>query len=177
MRQSFLLSFLGELLMSITWDYTITWLLCAFSLVVDRDLLKDKHTEMAFFVPPKSFNKPFKFLLYKTKRLHFPVRTYCNRSQKTSQRVKNSHSRLRLVSYFFCSLHAVTSSGIYYSTHARTEKCYLFVKYYTVARRYGFYDRGQRRSEILLLSREHNIHIFELPGIMFYTITWLLCAF
>ena len=69
------------------------------------------------------------FYWIKTNRLHFPVCVYCNRSQKTSQRVKdNSHAtRLRLVSYFFCSLHAVTSSVIYYSTH--TEKCYLFVKY------------------------------------------------
>ena len=28
----------------------------------------------------------------------------------------------------FCSLHAVTTSVIYYSTHARTEKCNPFVK-------------------------------------------------
>ena len=28
----------------------------------------------------------------------------------------------------FCSLHAVPSSVIYYSTHARTEKCNVFVK-------------------------------------------------
>ena len=41
-----------------------------------------------------------------------------NISQKTSQRVKNnSHAtRLRLVSYFLCSLRAVTSSVVYYST-------------------------------------------------------------
>ena len=95
--------------------YTITWLLWAFSLVVDRDLLKDTHrwrqihvrsrqqTCFSFFMPQKSFNKPFEFLLYKTNRLHFPVCVYCNRSQKTSQRVKNnSHAtRIRLVSYFF----------------------------------------------------------------------------
>ena len=50
----------------------------------------------------------------------------CNRSQKTSQRVKdNSHAtRRRLVSSFFV---LCTPSVIYYSTH--TEKCYLFVKY------------------------------------------------
>ena len=90
---------------------TITWLLCAFSLVVDRDLLKD--TQMAsnprqitsadlFFMPQKFFNKQLEFLLYKTSRLHFSVRVYCNRSQKTSQRVKNNSraTRLRLVSYF-----------------------------------------------------------------------------
>ena len=60
--------------------YTITGLLCAFSLVVDRDLLKDTHkwhqihvisrqqTCFSFFMPQKFFNKPFEFLLYKTNR-------------------------------------------------------------------------------------------------------------
>ena len=57
------------------------------------------HTQMAsnprqqscfsFFMPQKSFNKPFEFLLHETNRLHFPACVYCNRSQKTSQRVKN----------------------------------------------------------------------------------------
>ena len=59
--------------------YTITWLLCVFSLVVDRDLLKDTHTDdvksmsdrvsrhvFLFSSPKKSFNRPFEFLLYKT---------------------------------------------------------------------------------------------------------------
>ena len=31
-----------------------------------------------------------------------------------------------------CSLHAVTSSVIYYSIHARTGKCNLFVEYNTI---------------------------------------------
>ena len=116
--------------------YTITWLLWAFSLVVDRDQLKDTHrwrqihvrlrqqTCFSFFMPPKSFNKPFEFLLYKsiwfllykTNRQHFSVCVYCNRSQKTSQRVKNnSHAtRFHLVSYFFvlytlwCNLWSIT---------------------------------------------------------------------
>ena len=85
--------------------YKIKWLLCAFSLVVDRDLLIGPPSQMApiphqitsadfvsFFMPQKSFNKPFEFLLYKTNRLHFSVCVYCNRSTVT---------RLRLVSYFF----------------------------------------------------------------------------
>ena len=78
-------------------------------------------------MPRKSSNKPFEFLLYKTDRLHFSVCVYCNRSQKTSQRVKNnSHAtRLRLVSYFFVSLHAVTSSVIYHSTHTRKNASHL----------------------------------------------------
>ena len=56
----------------------------------------------SFLHAPKFFNKPFEFLLYKTNRLHFSACVFCNRSQKTSQRVKNnSHAtRLRLVSYF-----------------------------------------------------------------------------
>ena len=53
----------------------ITSLLSAFSLVVDRDLLKDTHTGgvksmsdhlsrlvLQFFPAPKSFNKPFVFI-------------------------------------------------------------------------------------------------------------------
>ena len=66
----------------------------AVSLVVDRELLKETHTDgvkstldPVIFMPPKSFNKPFEFLLYKTNRL-FSVCVYCNRSQKTLQRVR-----------------------------------------------------------------------------------------
>ena len=81
-------------------DYTITWLLCAFSLVVDRDLLKD--TIVFLFSCPKnpSINH-LNFYCIKQIDNIFPC-VYCNRSQKTSQRVKNnSHAtRLRLVSYF-----------------------------------------------------------------------------
>ena len=57
----------------------------------------------------------------------FPcVCVYCNRSQKTSQRLKNnSHAtRFRLVSYVFV-LYAVTSSVIYYSAHTRKNVIYL----------------------------------------------------
>ena len=91
----------------------------------------------SFFMPPKFFNKLSEFLLYKTNRLHFSLCVYCNRSQTTSQRVKNnSHAtRLRLVSYFFCSLHAVTSFVIYYSTHTRKNVIYLLdtsLKYSTL---------------------------------------------
>ena len=50
--------------------YTTTWLLCAFSLVVDGDqqMTSNPHQQtcFSFFMPQKSFNKPFKFLLYKT---------------------------------------------------------------------------------------------------------------
>ena len=129
-----------ELGMSRRWldifNYTITWLLFAFSLVVDRDLLKDTHrwrqinvrsrqqTCFSFKMPPKSFNKLFEFLLYKTNRLHFSVCLDWNILQKTSQRVKNNSHATRP----FCFLHAVTSYVIYYSTHTCTEKCNLFVK-------------------------------------------------
>ena len=55
---------------------------------------------------------------------------YFNRSQMTSQRVKNKKSTTRdeVEWHDCCSLHAVTSSVIYYSTHAR-KKCNLFVLY------------------------------------------------
>ena len=72
----------------------------------------------------KSFNKPFEFLLY----------VYCNRSQKTSQRVKNnSHAtRLCLVSYFFV-LYTLWRHlwSITVHTHTRTNVIYLLIKDYT----------------------------------------------
>ena len=49
----------------------------------------------------------------------------CNRSQKTSQRVKNNSHTTRLRVVLCCSLHAVTSSVIYYSTHTRKNVIYL----------------------------------------------------
>ena len=87
--------------------YTITWLLCAFSLVVDHNLLQDTHRDdvkstsadlFFFFHVPKSLN----FYCIKQIDYIFSVRVYCNKSQKTSQRVKNNNhtTRLRLVSYF-----------------------------------------------------------------------------
>ena len=45
-----------------------------------------------FFHAPKSFNKPFEFLLNKINRL-FSVCVYCNRSQKTLQRVRYNQQR------------------------------------------------------------------------------------
>ena len=55
---------------------------------------------------------------YLTNRLHFSVRVYCNRSHSmTSQYVKNKKYVARHSDC--CSLHAVTSSVIYYSTRAR----------------------------------------------------------
>ena len=79
----------------------------------------------------KFFNKPFEFLLYKTNRLHFSVRVYCNRSQKTSQRVKNnSHAtRLRLVPYFLFFTRCEIICGLLQYTY--TEKSNLFVKWCT----------------------------------------------
>ena len=83
----------------------------------------DYDSGFSFLVPQKSFNRPFECLLYKTNRLHFSVRVYCNRSQKTSQRVKNnSHAiRLRLVSYFLYTLHTVM-----YNMHTSVKKQPLY---------------------------------------------------
>ena len=80
----------------------------------------------SFFMPQKSFNKPFEFLLYKTNRLHFSVHVYCNRSQKTSHHSISSRVVL------FCSLHAVTSSVIYYSTHTWKMLSICEVLYYVI---------------------------------------------
>ena len=79
-------------------------------------------TCFSFFMPPKHFNKPFEFLLYKINRLHFSVCVYCSRSQKTSRRVKNNMSySLPLLTCcdVICDLLRCT----------RTVKCNLFVKY------------------------------------------------
>ena len=58
--------------------------------------------------------------------LHFPVCVYCNRSQKTSQRVKNNSHVTRLT-YFFV-LYTLWRHLWTITVHTYTEKCYLFVK-------------------------------------------------
>ena len=65
----------------------------------------------------KSFNKPFEFLLYKTNRLHFSRCVYFPWQQSRH----STSSRVVL----FCSLHALTSSVIYHSTHTRKNVMYL----------------------------------------------------
>ena len=77
--------------------YTKTWLLCAFSLVVDRDDVKSTP-----YHPQNPSIHPLNFYCIKQIDNIFSVCVYWNRSQKTSQRVKNnSHTtRLRLVTYF-----------------------------------------------------------------------------
>ena len=65
-------------------------------------------------------------------RLHFSVHVYCNRSQMMSQRVKNEKYDTRPVhetksnGVTVVLYVAVTSSVIYYSTHARENVIYLF---------------------------------------------------
>ena len=90
-----------------------------------------QQTCFSFFMLRKFLNKPFEFSLYKTNRLHFSVRVYCNRSQKTSQRVKNnSHAtRLRLVPYFLFFTRCEIICGLLQYTY--TEKSNLFVKWCT----------------------------------------------
>ena len=122
--------------------HTITWLLFAFSLVVDRDLLMETHTcrcsqihvrsrqQTCFFFShaSKSFNKPFQILLYKTNSLHFTVCVYCDRPQKTSQRVRNnSHAtRLCLVSYFLFFPRCYVICDLLQCTHTRKNVIYLW---------------------------------------------------
>ena len=81
----------------------------------------------------KTFNKQFEYLLYKTNRKNFfLVCVSCNRSQKTSQRVKNnSHAaRLRLVSY---ANYDVIYDLLQY-THARENVMHLLsTHYFTLA--------------------------------------------
>ena len=72
----------------------------------------------------KIFNKRFEFLLYKTNRLHFPVRVYYNRSQKTSQCVKNNSHATRLYSML---------------------ASFLFLKMYNLFVKYRIKEASERR--------------------------------
>ena len=64
---------------------------------------------------------------YLTNRLHFFVCVYCNRSHITSERVKNKYVRHETKSSgVTCSLHVVTSSVIYYSTHNSQQESFIF---------------------------------------------------
>ena len=114
--------------------YTITWLLCPFSLVVDSDLLNDTHrwrqihvrsrqpTCFSFFMPLKYFNKRLNFYWIKQMDYITGDVTAC---------IKNNSDATRLSSRVvrFCSLHAVSSSVIYYSTHTHTNVIYLLYIY------------------------------------------------
>ena len=104
---------------------------CIF-IVVDRDLLKDTHRWRQIHVSRLVFlfsclkNLSINHLnFYCIEQIDniFPC-VYCNRSQKTSQRVKNKsrHSTSSRVVLFY-SLHAVRSSVIYYSTHKQENVC------------------------------------------------------
>ena len=75
----------------------------------------------------KFFNKPFDFLLCKTNKLHFSVHVCCNRSQKTSQSVKNnSHTTwLCLVSYFLFFTHGDIICDLLQYTHTWGNVIYL----------------------------------------------------
>ena len=61
--------------------------------------------------------------------IHFTVCVYCNRSQKTSHRVKNNSyaTRLSLLSYVLFFTRCDIFCDVLQYTH--TEKCYLFVLY------------------------------------------------
>ena len=99
-----------------------------------RDLLKDMHTDgvkstsdhdsklvFLFSCPPKFFNKPFEFLLYKTRRSQRVKIT----EDVTACKEQQSHHSTSSHVVRFCSLQAVTSSVIYYSTHTRENVIYL----------------------------------------------------
>ena len=85
-------------------------------------------TKRAFIIMDVKFLIRCRVNLYLTNKLHFPVCVYCNRSHVTSQRAKNKKVRHETKSSGVdcCSLHAVTSYLIYYSTHTRENVIYLF---------------------------------------------------
>ena len=67
---------------------------------------------------------------YLTNRLHFSVCVHCNRSQIMSQRVKKQKRSTRDEAEWHdsCSSHAVASSMINYSTHAREMQSICFIQ-------------------------------------------------
>ena len=71
--------------------------------------------------------------VYLTNRSHFPVRSYCNRSRMTSQRMTSQYnsrrSRVALVTVVLYTLWRLLFFKSDYSTHTCTGKCYLFVLY------------------------------------------------
>ena len=69
-------------------------------------------------------------LMYKTNRLRFPVRVYCNNAQMTPERVKNKKSPHSTSSraVLFSSLHALHDVICVLLQYTRTEKRNLFVK-------------------------------------------------
>ena len=116
-------------------DAKLFFVLCNF-LYFCRDLLKDTHTDgvkstsyhvsrLVFLFscsPNPSINHLNFYCIKQIDNIFLYV--YCNRSQKTSQRVKNnSHAtRLRLVSYFFywdviCDLLQCTHTEVFWLTY------------------------------------------------------------
>ena len=87
--------------------------------------IPSQRTCSSFFMHHKSFNKLFQFLLYKTNRLHFFMRVYCNRSLKTSQRVKNNRhaTRLRLVYFLFVIRCDIISDLLQYTRRGKCNLC------------------------------------------------------
>ena len=124
--------------------------------------------DFAFYIGTVQYTNFLYFDLYKkyihsfqvndnwqlTNRLHFSVDVYCNRSQMKSQRVKNKKGRHE-VEWRHCSLHAVTSSVIYYSTHIRKNVIYLF---YTIQiqmvywRIFGTWKKKNKSADVDLTS-------------------------
>ena len=126
--------------------YTITWLQCAFSLVVDRDLLKDTHTDgfkstsavlFFFFHAPKTFNltgdqKVAGSIPIWGSETFFWV---CDKAWVYSKQFSFNLPSCKSTSYvyiyitfilLFCSFHADVICN-YYSGQSRTEKRNLFV--------------------------------------------------
>ena len=115
-------------------DYTIPWLLCAFSLVVDHNVLK-AHIEMTsnpcqrtcfyFFMSQISLN------FYCIKQIDYIIPCVCtviNRRRRHSV-YRTTITPLDFVSCrIFCSLRAVIDVICYLLQYTHKEKCNLFVK-------------------------------------------------
>ncbi len=109
--------------------YTTIHINEAISLVLVRALLEYR-SRMTSHNKETFFSEQFRaILMYKTNRFHFAVRMYCNRSRKMPKCEKNKKSRHSTSSraVLFSSFHAMTSTVIYYSTHARQNEIYLLI--------------------------------------------------
>ena len=92
-----------------------------------------QQTCFSFFVLQKSFNKPFEFLLYSIKQIDNIFLCVCtvifHRRVITACKEQQSHHSTSSCVILFCSLHAVTLSVIYYSTHTRKNVLEKSIKY------------------------------------------------
>ena len=97
-----------------------------------------QRTCFSFLIPPKSFNKSFEFLLYKTTRLHFPV-CVCTVIDHTED---------------------VTACKEQQSRHSTSSRVVIFVRYTLWRRLWAIIIHPHGRTVIYLLNILHDMNNF-----------------